>query len=153
MQPVSKLKTIQTIHLAFCSAILAFAAVATLTVKDKIYFEASFSQDNPFYPLFPILGIIAVVAGVFLFNKNASAIAEMETLDKKLTKYQEAFLIRTALLEGAALMNTVAFLISANLVFLLVVAIPFLTLVRFRPTKDSIIETLNLQYPESEQLN
>ncbi|MHA4895729.1 hypothetical protein ACXZ1K_13330 [Pedobacter sp. PWIIR3] len=150
MSQISKLKPIKTIHLAFCAAVLTFAAVTALTVKNKIYFDASLDQNNGLYPLFPILAIVFTVIGLFLFNRQISAIDNSETFDSKFVKYQTAFLVRCAFLEGAALMNIVGFLLTGNTIFSLAAAIPFAFLVRLRPTKDNVIEQLNLQYPDTE---
>ncbi|MGY4386295.1 putative membrane protein (GlpM family) [Pedobacter sp. UYP24] len=150
MSQISKLKPIKTIHLAFCAAILTLAAVSAITVKNNIYFDVALNQNNGLYPLFPILAIIVTVVGIFLFNKQIAAIDNAETFDSKFMKYQTAFLVRCAFLEGGALMNVVGFLMTANTVFLIAAAIPFLYLVRSRPTKDQIVEDLNLQYPDTE---
>ena len=152
MKQVSKLKPIQTIHLAFCSALLVFAIVSTSLVKDKIYFDASFTQGDPLYPLFPVFGIVSIIAGIFLFKRKIAGIDDIESFEAKMVKYQVAFLIRCAFLEAAALMNTVGFLTTGNAVFLTAAILPFLALVIFRPTKANVTEALNLHYPETEQL-
>ncbi len=150
MSQVSKLKAIKTTHLAFCAALLIFAAVAPVIVENNIYFDSALNQNNGLYPLFPVLAIIFTIVGIFLFNKQIAAIDNSETFDTKFMKYQTAFLIRCAFLEGAALLNVAGFLVTANAVFLVAAAVPFLFLVKLRPTKENVIETLNLQYPDTE---
>jgi len=153
MQSGNKLKPIKMIHLAFCAAIGIFAITVFSIVKDQVHFDACFDQDIGLYPLFPIMAAFSVFAGIMLFNKQISLVERSADLDAKLTKYQVAFLIRCAFLEGGSLMNISAFLISANLVFLLAAIVPFVFLVKYRPSKTEVIEDLDLQYPDTEQLD
>jgi hypothetical protein len=152
MQPTNKIKTIQTIHLAFCGAVLVFAITVFTMVSDRVYFDMSFDQDNGLFPLFPIIAFIAIFVGIKLFNKQLADLDYTVNLDSKFAKYQTAFLIRTAFLDAGALMNISAFLITANLVFVVAALFPFFFLLRFRPSKDEVIEVLKLQYPETDQL-
>lgn len=147
----SKLKAMQTIHLAFCLAIVAMAATSYLTVKDRLYLDADLNQNDIFFPLFPLIGLVSIALGQFLFKKQLSNLQE-RSADDKINKYQVAFLMRTALFELPALLNIVGFLVSANFVFLIVGVVFFMLLVSARPSKQAIIEALNLSYPDTEKL-
>jgi hypothetical protein len=72
----SKLKAMQTIHLAFCLAIVAMAATSYLTVKDRIYLDADLNQNDVFFPLFPLIGLVSIALGQFLFKKHLSNLHE-----------------------------------------------------------------------------
>lgn len=148
----SKLKTLQIIHIAFCIAVFNFALIAFFLVKDSVYLNLKLEQPTPLFPQFPIIAVLAVFTASFLFKKQLSSLTDAPSLDEKITKFQTAFLIRSAILEGAALMNTVAFLMTSNSAFLLATAIPFLFLLISRPTKQQIIAELNLSYPDTEKL-
>jgi len=60
--------------------------------------------------------------------------------------------MRTALFELPALLNIVGFLVSGNIVFLIAGVVFFMLLVSARPSKQAIIEVLNLNYPDTEKL-
>ena len=141
----------QTIHLAFCLAIVAMAATSYLTVKNRLYLDADLNQNDIFFPLFPLVGLVSIALGQFLFKKQLSNLQELSA-DDKINKYQVAFLMRTALFELPALLNIVGFLVSANFVFLIVGVVFFMLLVSARPSKQAIIEALNLNYPDTEKL-
>lgn len=141
----------QTIHLAFCLAIVAMAATSYLTVKDRVYLDADLNQNDVFFPLFPLVGLVSIALGQFLFKKQLSNLHE-RSADDKINKYQVAFLIRTALFELPALLNIVGFLLSGNIVFLTAGVVFFMLLVSARPSKQAIIEALNLNYPDTEKL-
>jgi hypothetical protein len=153
MQSVNKLKATQTIHMAFCAAVLLFAIVAFITVRDRIHFDASFNQDIGLYPLFPILGVVTIIAGMKIYKKQLSDIEHLVSFEEKFAKYQVAFLIRCAFLQAGALMNVSGFLVTANLVFLIAFMLPFFFLAKFRPNKTAVIEDLNLQYPDTNELD
>ncbi|WEK19368.1 MAG: hypothetical protein P0Y49_21570 [Candidatus Pedobacter colombiensis] len=149
----SKLKVMQIMLSAFCIGIITFAMVSLLLNKDKVYFDTSIADDQTgFYPLFPLFGLAAIIFGRFMFNKQLGNLPEGAGLDEKIAGYQTAFIIRSAFLEGASLMNIVGFLISANAVFLIVPAIAVAVLILTRPTKQGVTDTLNLSYPDTEKL-
>jgi len=147
----SKLKAMQTIHLAFCLAIVLMAATSYLTVKDRLYLDADLNQNDIFFPLFPLIGLVSIALGQFLFKKQLSNLQELSA-DDKINKYQVAFIMRTALFELPALLNIVGFLVSGNIVFLIAGVVFFMLLVSARPSKQAIIEVLNLNYPDTEKL-
>jgi len=147
----SKLKAMQTIHLAFCLAIVLMAATSYLTVKDRLYLDADLNQNDIFFPLFPLIGLVSIALGQFLFKKQLSNLQELSA-DDKIDKYQVAFLMRTALFELPALLNIVGFLVSGNIVFLIAGVVFFMLLVSARPSKQAIIEALGLNYPDTEKL-
>jgi hypothetical protein len=149
----SKIKIMQTLLSAFCLAIISFAMVSLLLNKDKIYLDLSIASDRTgFYPLFPLIGLGLIALGLFLFNKQLSNLPEGAGLDEKTAGYQTAFIIRSAFLEGASLLNIVGFLISANAIFLVLPAIAVTVLILTRPTKQGVIAALNLSYPDTEKL-
>lgn len=76
---------------------------------------------------------------------NASA-------NSKIMQFQSAFIVSSALLEGSTFLNIVGCLITRNAFFLIFAAINLIFLIRNRPTKDKLISTLQLQYPDTEAL-
>jgi len=148
----SKLKPLQLIHTAFSIAILLFALVSFTLAKDQIHFSMLVDEKAPFFPLFPIMGIVLTALGFFIFNRQVASVDHTATADEKIMRYQTAFLIRCALIEAGALMNTVAFLLVGNTVFLIIVAFCFLAFIMIRPNKQRMIDALNLQFPDTEKL-
>jgi hypothetical protein len=142
----------QFIHNAFCMAVFTFGAIAFFLLDKPVYFSLNPTEDSEFYPMFPVLGILGIAAGLFLFRKQISIVPELQTFDSKIVRYQTAFIIQSAFLEGASLMNIVAFLKSANLVFIVVAIIAFLFLLMSFPGKQRVINDLKLEYPDTEKL-
>lgn len=147
-----KLKTLQIIHLALCSGVFLFALVTILLNKDSMIFDSKFENTLPFNPIFPIIGLATLAGSIFLKNMLIKKINSSDSLDYKITQYQSAFIVGSALLEGGALLNIVGFLITTNAFFLIFAGISLFFLIRSRPTKDKVISDLQLPYPETEAL-
>ena len=148
----SKLKQLQVIHLALCFGVFLFAAVTSFINKDKFYFDANPANTAPFNPIFPIVGLITISVSIIAYKNLISKIDKTTSVDVKINQYQTAFIMSAALLEGGALFNLVGSFISQNAFFLIFAAANLIFLIRNRPTKDKVISTLQLQYPDTETL-
>lgn len=148
-----RLKVMQIMLGAFCFSIISFAMVTFSLNQETVHFELSMASDRTgLYPLFPIIGLGLIRLGLFMFNKQLNNIPKDATADEKIAGYQTAFIIRSAFLEGASLMNIVGFLMSANAIFLVVPAIAVAILIFTRPSKQGIIDALSLSYPDTEKI-
>lgn len=148
----SKLKQLQVIHLALCFGVFLFAAVTSFINKDQFYFDANPTNTAPFNPIFPIVGLITISVSIIAYKNLISKIDKTTSVDVKINQYQTAFIVSAALLEGGALFNLVGTFISHNAFFLIFAAANLIFLIRNRPTKDKLISTLQLQYPDTETL-
>lgn len=143
----------QILLIAFCFGIISFAAVTISLNKENLYFDVALTSDQTgLYPLFPLMGLAIIFLGLFMFKNQLNKLPEGTDADTKITAYQTAFIIRSAFLEGASLMNIVGFLLSANAVFLVVPAIAVAVLIASKPTKQGVADALNLTYPDTEKL-
>jgi len=148
----AKLKLLQIIHGAFCASIFLFGTLFYFKNKETLYFSTSIDQGNVCYPLFPIIAIIVIAVGIFLFKKQLSAIDSLLPVNDKVMKYQNAFVTKSAFFEGAAIMNIAALSIAPNAIFLIVAGVVFLLLLISRPTRAGVIDALNLSDIESDEL-
>ncbi|MGM9476451.1 hypothetical protein ACS5PU_08470 [Pedobacter sp. GSP4] len=148
----TKLKTLQTIHLALCAGVFLFALVTIFLNREIMFFDANPKTTSPFNPIFPIMGLITISSAIFLFRNTLSKIDKTATADVKINLYQSAFIISSALLEAGALFNLVGFFITHNSFFLIFALGNFVFMVLNRPTKDKLISALQLQYPDTEAL-
>ncbi len=141
-----QLKTIQIIHIAFCTAVFLFAVVCLVVIKDDAYFELPFKSVEPINFIAPIVAVLGLIMSPILFKITLGDISQGNLEDSsKLVRYQTAFLIRMAFLESGALINIVACLITHNLFFMLFAAICFTAMLLIRPSKDRIYTTLEIQ--------
>lgn len=148
----TKLKPLQTIHLALCSGVFLFALITIFLNRDMMFFDAHPERSAPFNPIFPIAGLITLTSSIYFFRNVISKIEKNATTDIKINQYQSAFIVAAALLEGGALINVVGFYLTHNAFFLIFALANFIFLILRRPTKDKLIADLGIQYPESEAL-
>ncbi|HEY0771185.1 MAG TPA: hypothetical protein VGD31_12705 [Sphingobacteriaceae bacterium] len=140
------LKPIQMVHLAMCIAPTIFLTVVfILNQSNSRYGE--FGND-PLYFITPAMAAGAFITGQILFKKHLSAIDTDMILSERLAKYQSAFIIRQALIEGATIFNIVAYFLLRHYFFAAIATVLILLMVTFRPTKFRVSEDLQLNYTD-----
>jgi hypothetical protein len=148
--PKAAVKVLPIIHLALLTGQILFGiAVYNIIPSKGFSFDGS---SNPFVYVSLALTFGGFTAGNILFTQLIKKIVPESTLSKKIATYQAAFIIRAALLEAPSLFSIVAYMLSGNLFFLGVSGLIVLYFLSFRPTKDKIINDLNLDYSEKTEL-
>lgn len=103
-----------------------------------------FEQEN----LFLIISGIIAFSNLFLANlvpkMLINKIQANESLDSKLQKYQSASIIKYALLEAPAIIATVGYLLTANVIFVGIALAMLLVLFLQQPNKTSIEQELEI---------
>lgn len=140
------LKPIQIIHLTMCMAPAIFLTVVFFLNRNTLP-NAAFGTD-PLYFMTPLMAAGALIAGQILFKKHLSAIKTDLDLSERLMKYQSAFIIRQALIEGATLFNVVAYLLIGHSFFSIIALVLILLMLTLRPTKFRVTEHLQLNYAD-----
>lgn len=99
---------------------------------------------NPFI----IVMIIVTIAGIFgsnaLYGFFVNKIEENDTLADKISKIQQAMIVRLALVEGPTLVGIVLYIKEANLVFLIFSALLILYFLRLKPSRDKLLDDIKL---------
>ncbi|PHI20059.1 hypothetical protein CEQ90_10010 [Lewinellaceae bacterium SD302] len=138
-------KMMQTIHYALLSGILLFAAVAYFVDPVNPKVEGLYDL---FRYLVPGLAAMTLLAGRFVTKPIFATAANKESLNAKLDVFRTGMLIRWALAEGAALFAIVAFMLTGNLVMLLVGLALALYLFTLRPSPEAAGAALELSESE-----
>jgi hypothetical protein len=92
----------------------------------------------------------AIVIAHMVFKQQLSGLDSESTLRKKLTRFQTAMLIRSALIEVPGLLGAVFALITGDLTFLFFTGMVVALFVYWRPTVDTI--SADLQLSEQERM-
>ena len=74
---------------------------------------------------------------------------ELKGLNKKLTGYQSALIVKLALIEGPAFFTVVAYLLTTNVLFPVIAVFLEVVMVLSAPRKDKLITDLNLSMKET----
>lgn len=147
-----EVKTLNTLHLAFCVAIILFGIVTYILVGQQAYFSTQLGRVSPYYLLLPLIGLIAITVATSMFSKAVAKAKEATTFATKIGIFKKAFIFRCALVEFSALLNIVGFLLSNNLIFLAFGGISLLSLLSYRLNKAGLIADLQLVDSDAEKL-
>ncbi|MDB5158274.1 MAG: hypothetical protein JWR50_2981 [Mucilaginibacter sp.] len=143
------IKTISIIHLALIIGQVLFAVVAFAKMDST---NINFDKNDVFLFVAPIMAIGGFIASNIVFKQQLVRAKDKMVLKDKLVAYQSALITRFALLEGASLFNIVVFLKTGNLLYLIISGLIIFYFIIIRPTKDKVVEDLELSYQESIEL-
>ena len=115
--------------------------------------EISFNATDILSFIIPSFLFVSIFLGKFLFKKNISEIKKTETLSKKLGSYQTAFIIQAAIAEGVTILAIIIYGQNVNLLFLAVSLVSLLYYLTLKPSKEKIINDLQLNIEERQSLN
>ena len=147
-----ELKLLNTIHLSFCLAIIAFGIATYVIVGNEAYFSTQLGNVSPYYLIMPLVGLISITIGSSIFSKGVARAKEQASFEQKLNQFKKVFLIRCSLVEFSAILNITGFLLSSNLIFLAFGGISLLSLFSYRIIKPKLIEDLQISFPDTERL-
>jgi hypothetical protein len=149
-KPQAFLKMIVIIHGALLAGQVLFGITALASTKSMgIIMKPA---DDPFFYVAPFLTLSSIAAGIFLFKQQLAKLPEKVTLKEKIAGYQTGLIIKYALTEGASLFGIVAYLLTGNLLYLIITGVNVIYFFWIRPTKDKIVDDLNLSYEDKIEL-
>lgn len=139
--PKQYIRSVQLVHLALLLGLVGFAvAIYIINPSNKI----DFSESGLFLYIVPLIMILGIVLGNFIFKKLITRTFKQNSLKTKLDNFLSAAIIKFALIEGPSLLALVAYLLSGNLLYIILASVLMVYLYMQRPTKTSVSETLKL---------
>jgi hypothetical protein len=157
LDPKSIFRTTTIIYFALLAGQLMFALVTFLVNTNPIHLDLVNEKKDILFYFVPGFALCCAFAGIFIFKKLTTAYQQKSTagnysLSDKLRFFQTAIIVRSALFEGAALFAIVNFLITGNLLFIIVAVCLMVVYLTLRPTVDVVADTLQLSYEEKLEL-
>jgi hypothetical protein len=146
----SVLRSIKVIYFSMFLGLLAFTAV-TFRISTPDY-KFAFDTSDPILIPAIVFILVTIPTGAFVAKTVWKKISDDLSLKDKLVRYQPGFLIRLATCEGAGLFSIVGFLLSNNLVFIVLTAIILMNFFFYYPSVDKIGREINLTDSEMEEL-
>lgn len=141
-------RTLNLIYLAQLSAITILAAVSFYLIDQGTVGKENNQLAIAFQKIIMIIVPLSLASGYILFRYFIRNIPAQSPLPYKMKKYFTANLIRSAFLEIPGLFVSIAALITAHQLFLVIVPLILLIFILFRPTKSVISQELNLNPAE-----
>ncbi|MEQ8425042.1 MAG: hypothetical protein RIA63_10055 [Cyclobacteriaceae bacterium] len=145
-------RIINLIYFAQLSALVLLAVVAYFLIKQGNLGPEDNSLAVTFQKIIIIIIPVSLGAGYFLFRIFLRSITPEMPLAHKMKKYFSANIIRSAFLEVPGLFVSVAAIITAHKLFLLIVPLLLVIFILFRPTRSVIAQELNLSVAERARL-
>ncbi|GAB0155573.1 hypothetical protein CHRYSEOSP005_08340 [Chryseobacterium sp. Alg-005] len=139
--PASSLKGINIIFFGLLLGMVAMGSMIYITNPTENF---SFDFKNPLLILTLIMMITGVFVSGFLYNSLKSKIEKNDSLNSKISKIQQALLIRFALIEGPALLGIILYLKESNLAFLMLSAMMILYFITLKPSKSKLADDMDL---------
>jgi len=114
-------------------------------IGSKEYIEA-------FDLVLPLLAAAAILSSQYNYRRLMKGITIDMDLKTKLTNYRAAFIVRFAILEGAALVSIIAFFLNANTLYLIYAGLCILAMIAYRPDKRSILADVPLTENDKQRI-
>ncbi|WP_225034780.1 hypothetical protein [Winogradskyella sp. SM1960] len=149
LSPKSVFKNITFIHIAFCATILLFGTVTFFTAENA-FLNVSDANDIFLY-LVPVFAIAAAVLSVTILQKNLNQVQEKPAIQDKLIHLQTSKLIQYAMIEAPAFFGIVIFLMTSNLIYLIISAVLLAYLVMLKPSASQMKEDLKLNAEQDQE--
>ena len=142
------LKAISVLFTALFAGQLIFAVLAFALVSTGSFSSMMPEAENIFFILVPALIISARLGGTALYKKKIQEALNTGTVSEKLSLYRAALITRCALLEGSVLFAIITYLLTNKIALLAFAAGGLLLFYMLKPTKEKIINELNISAEE-----
>ncbi len=145
-------RNLNLIYLGQLSAMTLLALVAYYQIEKGNVGPGNNELAITFQKIIMVLVPVSLATGYVLFRFLLKSVHPEIPLVYKMKKYFSANLIRSAFLEIPGLFVSVAAMITAHSLFLIIVPLILIIFLLFRPTRSVIAQELNLSIDERAQL-
>lgn len=133
---------------AFLSSIIFVVAIAATYVDVlDLTIEEPFDKLLLILPI--VIGICTLFIARFIFRLKTKKNSSLHTLEEKLNAYRQAFIIRSALIEGMALLSAVCYALSKDPILLFLAGFFWAIIVFYRPSRKEVQKVFELSPTES----
>jgi hypothetical protein len=147
------LRSVKIVLYSLVAGLVLFALIVFFLNSIDALGNNTTDLKNTFLLLIPVFVVGGLIASRVAFRKRLETIDRSSGLSTKLSDYRSALIVQFALLEGPAMLATIASLVTGEMLFLLFTVFIigyFLTAI---PGKEKIIRDLNLDLKEEAILN
>ena len=131
---------LRIIHLALCAGVLIMGIIFYTMKTSDAKIDTSFS--NPMSIVGLSLSALVIISS-FMYTKKIKEISETDTFEQKKLKYQTAYILMLALIEGPVIFNLIVFQLTQNLFHLVIAGALVFNMISKFPNKTHIAMLLN----------
>jgi hypothetical protein len=150
--PKQIFSSMKLIHLALLMGQILFAGVVTFLLTDGMERGVNEQDSMTFLIVAFAVTLSSLMLGKIVSETQIRKIAKKEKLSTKLSSYRTAKLVRYAPMEGASLLCTAIYLLTADYYFITIAVGIIIFFILLRPTLGKTIEELELDRTEIEEL-
>jgi hypothetical protein len=147
--PAAFFKTLPFMFLALLAGMVLMGTIMYVMNPVTTY---DLDFKNPFLAIMLIVMIAGVFGSNLLYNFHKNKIDLKDSVESKVARIQQAVIIRFAFVEAPALLGIVLYLKEANLIFLILSAMMILYFLTLKPSKEKIIDDMNLTSEQKQNL-
>lgn len=148
----ANIKSLTFIHTALTMGQLLFAGL-TFYLTSTRTITPDLALNEAFKFVVPGIVIIGIISSNGLFKTLIKSAKGKQNLSEKMAAYQTASIIRWAMLEGPSLFAIVCYLLTGNYKFLLMAGAVIAVFIMNKPSKDKLVQDLELNQSESIELD
>lgn len=140
------------LFLSILSATLLFGGVVFLLNNDVSGTPDYEELTGPFYIIIPAVMIISLFLSVFIPARKFEKFDAILSLSERLYTFRTTYIIKLVILEGAALLAIVVYLLTCQIMFLLMGGVMLLFMVFNYPNRENIEKLLKLSQADRETM-
>lgn len=149
MSNQAKVRILQIIHLALTMGVILFIGVIYINYPNLVL---EYNFNNPIFLLVLFMSITSIIVSNKIYLKKITSIDQNISPQEKFPKYQEAMIIRLAIIEGTAMLNVGSSIYFQNLIYLVLALAMVLTMIYHFPSELKIKNDLKLTDLDLEKL-
>jgi hypothetical protein len=135
-----RLTVMRLIHVALVAGVLLFGLVVLVIIRGKMVFTPDYQNPLVLVAAMLVAGNLSVASALHKFFFKASGLPA--DAGAAMQKYQLFFLMRAAVIEGAALFSAVVTLITCNILPACLLAITAGALAFYRPSQQEFVDLM-----------
>jgi hypothetical protein len=112
-----------------------------------------FEYENILIFIIPVVMLVGIISGQIFARKIVEKNKQKELLEDKLNAVRSAIIIRLASIEGPSLFAIIGYFISNNTIFLAMAGVGMVYFYLQKPTREIIINDVELNTKEIERLS
>lgn len=136
----NELRALSIIHIAMVAGQLIFFGVIFFIQKSTGgALLGNTDEMGILLQVLPILALMPLPAGFFLYNLKAKEAMQIEENEKKLALYKSGFILKLAIIESSVFLSLVGFLLTAAPFFWIIFLIGIAVMVLSKPSISKLM--------------
>ena len=148
----SDLKAIRVLFFALLIGQVTFALIMAALIETGLLAKGNYAVSTVMLVVIIVLTVTTIPASFILFRKRLTDINPEDALGKKLEGYRAALILRMALCEMPVIFAIIAYYITHDRSFLWITLILIANFIFIYPSRDKIINQLQLNSSEQTSL-